>query len=263
MRSATCSRNQRSWLTTRNAAGSERSSRSSQRMPSRSRWFVGSSISSRSGARTSARAIASRFCQPPESVPAVARRIGEAAAAERRAHARVARGVVEIVRPRAPRRRARRRVRSSAKLGMLRHVARARVSRRSATVPASGASSAGEHAQQRRLAAAVRADEPDAVAVVDAERQVGEQRRRAVRLRDAPGSRAARSCRHSQHGRWCTRDDDARTGRGMGKREAIRVQEVATVARQGARVRPRHATRRRRADRPPADARWRPDGCGY
>ena len=36
-------------------------------MPSRSRWFVGSSSSSSSGSRTSSRAMASRFFHPPDS----------------------------------------------------------------------------------------------------------------------------------------------------------------------------------------------------
>ena len=46
---------------------------SSQRMPSTSRWLVGSSISRMSGAAASSRAMASRFCQPPESVATSAR----------------------------------------------------------------------------------------------------------------------------------------------------------------------------------------------
>ena len=49
------------------------SSPSSQRMPSTSRWLVGSSISSTSGSRASSRAIARRFRQPPESAATSAR----------------------------------------------------------------------------------------------------------------------------------------------------------------------------------------------
>ena len=52
------------------AEAASRSSRSSQTMPGRSRWLVGSSSSSRSGSRASSRARASRFRQPPERVSA-------------------------------------------------------------------------------------------------------------------------------------------------------------------------------------------------
>ena len=52
--------------------GSRCSSSSSQRMPSTSRWFVGSSRSSSSGSRASSRAMARRFFQPPESVDTAA-----------------------------------------------------------------------------------------------------------------------------------------------------------------------------------------------
>jgi hypothetical protein len=41
---------------------------------------------------------------------------------------------------------------------------------------------AGEDAQQRRLAGPIRPDQADPVAVMNPEREVGEQRRRAVRL---------------------------------------------------------------------------------
>ena len=55
MRVATLSRKTRSWVMTMTAPRKSRISPSSHRMPSRSRWLVGSSSSSRSGSATSAR----------------------------------------------------------------------------------------------------------------------------------------------------------------------------------------------------------------
>ncbi len=51
------------------APGSDFRKRSSQRIDSMSRWFVGSSISSTSGLPSSTRAMATRIFQPPESAP--------------------------------------------------------------------------------------------------------------------------------------------------------------------------------------------------
>ena len=59
----------RSWVTKRTAPRSSRICSSSHSITSTSRWFVGSSRSSRSGAPTSARARATRRRQPPESSP--------------------------------------------------------------------------------------------------------------------------------------------------------------------------------------------------
>ena len=58
-------------------------------MPSTSRWLVGSSSSSSSGSRTSSRAMASRFFQPPESVVRRLRFVREAGLAHRHGHAPV------------------------------------------------------------------------------------------------------------------------------------------------------------------------------
>ena len=55
---------------TTQAKGSKPAAPSSHSIPARSRWFVGSSSSSRSGFCTRASAIASRFLQPPENVTA-------------------------------------------------------------------------------------------------------------------------------------------------------------------------------------------------
>ena len=60
-----------------------RGASSSQRMPSRSRWLVGSSMSRTSGAATSSRAMARRFCQPPDRVSTPRAAVGEPGAAER------------------------------------------------------------------------------------------------------------------------------------------------------------------------------------
>ncbi len=67
MRVATRSRKARSWVMNSTLERCETSSSSSQRMPSKSRWLVGSSSSSTSGCSTSARASATRFFMPPDS----------------------------------------------------------------------------------------------------------------------------------------------------------------------------------------------------
>ena len=69
MRVVTRCRNKRSCVTVivANAAPRRDSSASSHSMPSTSRWFVGSSRSSRSGWRARARPIATRFFHPPDS----------------------------------------------------------------------------------------------------------------------------------------------------------------------------------------------------
>ena len=64
----TASRNQRSWATRITAASIVRSSSSSHSIVSMSRWFVGSSRSSRSGWEASARASEARVSSPPENV---------------------------------------------------------------------------------------------------------------------------------------------------------------------------------------------------
>ena len=64
----TASRNQRSWATRITAASSDVSSRSSHSRLSTSRWFVGSSSSSRSGSEERARASEARVSSPPENV---------------------------------------------------------------------------------------------------------------------------------------------------------------------------------------------------
>ena len=69
-------------------------------------------------------------------------------------------------------------------VGVLRHVRQAREAPER-DGPGVGRLEPGEDAQQCRFAAAVRADEADPVALVDAEGHVGEERRRAVRLRDS------------------------------------------------------------------------------
>ena len=112
------------------------------------------------------RAIARRLRQPPDSVAGVAVGIGEAAAAERRADAGVSRGVRRGRRRSALGREIAPRVRSLGELRVLRHVGEARQPAQRDR-PGVGRLEAGQHAQQRRLAAAVRTDEPDAVAVVD------------------------------------------------------------------------------------------------
>ena len=58
--------NARSWLTKSNAPGNSSIISSSQPMASISRWFVGSSSSSRSGCATSARPSITRRRQPPD-----------------------------------------------------------------------------------------------------------------------------------------------------------------------------------------------------
>src|SRR4029077_6555822 len=62
---------------------------------------------------------------------------------------------------------------------------------------------ASEHVEQRRLAAAIRADDPDTVAAPDADRKVGDDRTLTVRLADTagldhlgPGFVALRPCEH-------------------------------------------------------------------
>ena len=64
----TASRNQRSWATSTIAASSDCSVFSSHSSDSMSRWFVGSSSSSRSGSPASARASDARVSSPPENV---------------------------------------------------------------------------------------------------------------------------------------------------------------------------------------------------
>ena len=78
----TASRNQRSWATRTIAASSPTSVCSSHSSDSMSRWFVGSSSSSRSGCAASARASEARVSWPPENVEqrAVEVRVGEAEA---------------------------------------------------------------------------------------------------------------------------------------------------------------------------------------
>ena len=68
MRVATLSRNERSCVTVTMLPLKSHSRPSSHSMLSRSRWLVGSSSSSTSGAATSACASATRFLLPPESV---------------------------------------------------------------------------------------------------------------------------------------------------------------------------------------------------
>ena len=67
MRVATRSRKARSWVITI-AEGVFRSRFSRTRIPSTSRWFVGSSSSSRSGSCAKASASAARFLSPPDMV---------------------------------------------------------------------------------------------------------------------------------------------------------------------------------------------------
>ena len=68
----TASRNQRSCATRMTAASSAASSRSSHSRFATSRWFVGSSRSSRSGSPPSARASEARVSSPPENVSSAA-----------------------------------------------------------------------------------------------------------------------------------------------------------------------------------------------
>ena len=65
--SATASMKSRSWLTNRTEPSNERSACSSHATESVSRWLVGSSRISTSGADSSSRASAARIRQPPES----------------------------------------------------------------------------------------------------------------------------------------------------------------------------------------------------
>ena len=88
----TASRNQRSWATRMTAASSDCSSCSSHSRFATSRWFVGSSSSSRSGSPASARASEARVSSPPENVVErpveVARRRSRGRAASRAARSR-------------------------------------------------------------------------------------------------------------------------------------------------------------------------------
>ena len=78
MRDVTDSRNRRSWLMTRKALVRFFSSCSSQRIPSKSKWFVGSSMSNTSGSSSKAWVMANRLRQPPGKVwrPLARRREG-------------------------------------------------------------------------------------------------------------------------------------------------------------------------------------------
>gem|GEM_PF-4656309 len=66
MRPATASRKARSWVTTTNAKADDSSLRSRSSIAARSRWFVGSSSSTRSAASARQRASAAFLIMPPD-----------------------------------------------------------------------------------------------------------------------------------------------------------------------------------------------------
>ena len=196
---------------------------SSQMIDSMSRWFVGSSISSTSGSPSSTRAIATRIFQPPDSAPtspsirsssnprpcrisrvrALERVAAEvlvfllhfAEAREDRVHLvgprRIAHRVLEMLRARGAGRRARPlpAIASSSTdrpghlLDVLAEVADRQLLR-DRHVAFVGRFFAGDHAEQRRLAGAVRADEADFLAGIELERGVDEENLAAVLLAD-------------------------------------------------------------------------------
>ena len=183
----TASRNHRSWVTTTSAPRRPSRWRASQSMPATSRWLVGSSRTSRSAGRTSSAASATRRRSPPDIGPTgwSSPRCGMPRPSRIAADAGVAGplvlGAETLGRARRCRCTTSRTVASGAKVEGLRQGGDPQVAalgdpaRRRAPRP-------GEQPQQRRLAGAVEADHADPVGVVEAERDVGQQRAgRAVR----------------------------------------------------------------------------------
>ena len=177
MRVETRCRKRRSWVTVSVAKGPRARNSSSHTMLSTSRWLVGSSSRSRSGRRASSRASATRFCQPPESdATGVSAQSPSAPRARQR---ELAPGISSPTRPRLPcppsprAHRWRRR-----QLGTWSRQPTRRPRRRE-TSPSSGGVAPGQDPQQRRFARAVRADEADALAVLDGEAHALEERPRA------------------------------------------------------------------------------------
>ncbi len=258
---ATASRNARSWLTTTSAPLKARSQPSSQPIASRSRWLVGSSSSSSSGAATSARAArqladAARAVElqlrqrglhlllPVPAVERVELRVqrGEVvaggvllvAAAQR---ARVGQAVGDRVEHR--RRRLQRR--------LLRHV-RAAQALRALQLARIQPLAAGQHLQQRRLAAAVAADQPAALLRLQHQRRVVQQRRVAVgEVGVGQGQQRHRGSRAA----------DARVGWAAGSAHDYRQPAVRGC---GCAQAARAAQRRTATQRPPADTRARRTG---
>jgi len=86
----------------------------------------------------------------------------------------------------------------------------------------------GEDAEERRLPAPVRTDEPDAVAVVDPERESLEERRRAVGFRNLLTAEEERQVSLSAHFRGAFRATrEAPTAGGQADRDALQVRPPA------------------------------------
>ena len=175
----------RSWVTsTRPPSNSARlSSRTSSVGMSRS--FVGSSRISRSAGSRIRRAIRMRACSPPD------RRPTGSSSCSGRNRKRLAHEATWMLRPRKTTvspsgESARRSVWSGSRLARCWSKRTSRRPSARSISPASGARVAGEQVEQRRLAAAVRADEADVGAAHDGEVEVADERAAAERLRQSP-----------------------------------------------------------------------------
>ena len=164
----------------------------------------GSSSSSTSGRATSARAIASCCCWPPESAPAWRRRnsshdreqledgleVGSSAPSRSRRPASPSRrfsSTVSSAKMRPPLGHER----DPAARDVLGRAAAERRSRRAGSSPPRGGDEPHDRVQRRRLAGAVRADQPDDLAPPDLEREAADGRDAAVARRRGRRARAS------------------------------------------------------------------------
>ena len=156
----------------------EPTSFSSQRMPSTSRWFVGSSSSSTSGCSASAAAMARRFRHPPDSVPAFA------AGSSKPTRLMIFETSMSLSSPsRADAAMTSRTVASGSKRGSCTTIA-SRTPLRIGDRSVVGRHAAAEDLQKGRLPRAVGADDAEPVAIMQAERNIGEYGARSERFRN-------------------------------------------------------------------------------